>query len=63
MVLKFHMQHDEAAGLQKDKIQTARELKMAAGARIAKPFNQLFSSEPLDTVYLAETLYRTLGQP
>ena len=30
MVLKFHMQHDEVAGHQNDKIQASRESKMAA---------------------------------
>ena len=33
MVTKFHMQHDEAAGLQNDKIQPGRESKMAAIAK------------------------------
>ena len=33
MILKFHMQHDKAAGLQKSKIQAARELNMAAVAK------------------------------
>ena len=30
MVLKFHMQHGEAAGLKNDKIHAGREEKMAA---------------------------------
>ena len=30
MVLKFHMQHDKAAGLQNDKIQAVWESKMVA---------------------------------
>ena len=33
MILKFHMQHDKAAGLQKNKIEAARESKMAADAK------------------------------
>ena len=30
MILKFHVQHDKAAGLQKSKIQAAWESNMAA---------------------------------
>ena len=33
MVLKFHMQHDKAAGLQTDKIQAGQESNMAAVAK------------------------------
>ena len=33
MVLKFHMQHDKAAGLQNDRIQAGRKSKMAAAAK------------------------------
>ena len=33
MVLKFHMQHDKAAGLQNGEIQPGRESKMATVAR------------------------------
>ena len=33
MILKFHMQHDKSAGLQKNKIQFARESNMAAVAK------------------------------
>ena len=33
MVLKFHMQHDEAAGLQNDKIQVGWESNIAAVAK------------------------------
>ena len=33
MVLKFHMQHDGAAGLQNDKIQPGRDSKNAAVAK------------------------------
>ena len=33
MILKFHMQHEKAAELQKNKIQAARESNMAAFAK------------------------------
>ena len=33
MILKFHMQHDKAAGLQKNIIQAARESNMVAVAK------------------------------
>ena len=33
MILKFHMQHNKAAGLRKNKIQAARESNMAAVAK------------------------------
>ena len=33
MVLKFHMQHDKAAGLQNDKIQAGWESGMATVAK------------------------------
>ena len=33
MVVKFHMQHDKAAGLQNDKIQAGRESNIAAVAK------------------------------
>ena len=33
MVLKFHIQHGEAAGLQNDEIQAGQESKMAAAAK------------------------------
>ena len=33
MILKFHMQHDKSAGLQKNKIQAVRESNMAAVAK------------------------------
>ena len=33
MVLKFHMQHDKAAGLQNDEIQTGRESIKATVAK------------------------------
>ena len=36
MVLKFHMQHDQTAGLQNDKIQAGRESKMAAVTKNSK---------------------------
>ena len=46
MVLKFHMQHDEAAGLQNDDILPGRGSKMAAVAKIAIPIKSTFSPEP-----------------
>ena len=33
MILKFHMQHEKATGLQKNKILAARESNMAAVAK------------------------------
>ena len=48
MILKFHMQHDKAAGLQKNKIRAARESNMAAVAKIAKPLKSTLPPEPLD---------------
>ena len=33
MILKFHMQHDKAAGLQKNKTQAAWESNMAVVAK------------------------------
>ena len=48
MVLKFHMQHDEAAELQNDKIQAGRESKMAAVAKNSMPLKSNFSPELLD---------------
>ena len=33
MILKFHLQHDKAAGLQKNEIQAAWESNMAAVAK------------------------------
>ena len=33
MILEFHMRHDKAAGLQKNKIQAARESNMVAVAK------------------------------
>ena len=56
MILKFHMQHDKAAELQKNKIQAAQESNMAAILKIAKP-SKTFPPEPLD-IYLAKILYR-----
>ena len=55
MVLKFHMQHNKAAGLQNDKIQAGRESKVATVAKNSKTTNQLFLQNHL--IYLAETLY------
>ena len=48
MILKFHMQHDKAAGLQKNNGQAPRESNKAAVAKIAKPLKSTFPPEPLD---------------
>ena len=48
MVLKFHMQHDKAAGRQNDKIQACRELKKAADTKKKQSLKSTFSSDPLD---------------
>ena len=48
MILKFHLKHDKAAGLQKNKIQAARESNKAAVAKLAKPLKSTFPPEPLD---------------
>ena len=48
MILKFHMQHDKAAGLQKNEIQAAWESTMATVAKIAKPLKSTFPPEPLE---------------
>ena len=48
MGLKFHMQHNEAAGLKKNIIQAARESNVATVAKIAKPLKSTFPPEPLD---------------
>ena len=47
MILKFHMQHDKAAGLQKNKIQAAREQIWPLLLKIAKPLKSNFPPEPL----------------
>ena len=52
MVLKFYMQHDQAAGLQNDKTQAGRQSKLVA---VAKPLKSTFPPEHL--MYLAEILY------
>ena len=48
MIFKFYMQHDTAAGLQKNKIQAARESNVAAVAKIAKPLKSTFPPKTLD---------------
>ena len=48
MVLRFQMQHDEAAGLQNDKILPGRESKMAAAVENSLTTKINFSPEPLD---------------
>ena len=42
MVLKFHMQPDQTAGLENDKIQ-----HRCKSVKLAKPIKSTFSSEPL----------------
>ena len=42
------MQHDKTAGLQKNKIQSARESNMAAVAKKAKPLKSTFATKPLN---------------
>ena len=59
MVLKFHMQHDKAAGLQNDKFQAGRESIWPLLLKIAKPLKSIF----LPNIYLAEILYRALVAP
>ena len=48
MVLKFHMQHDKAAGLQNNKIQVGRESIWPLLLKIAKPLKSTFPPEPLN---------------
>ena len=48
MTREFHMQHDKAARLQKNKIQAARESNMALLLKIAKPLKSTFPPEQLD---------------
>ena len=45
------MQHEKAAGLQKNKIQAARESNMAAVAKIAKLLKSTFPPEPLLDIF------------
>ena len=48
MVLKFHMQHDMAAGLQNDKIHAGRESIWPLLVKIAKSLKSNFPFEPLN---------------
>ena len=43
MVLKFHMQHDKAAGLQNNKSRLVRNKKWPLLLKIAKPLKSTFS--------------------
>ena len=61
MILRFHMQHDKAAGLQKNKSQAARKSNKAAVAKITKPLKSAFLLNHL--IYLAKILYRALVAP
>ena len=44
MNLRFHMQHDQSAGLQNGEILPGRESKMATNTKIAKPKKLTFFS-------------------
>ena len=46
-MLKNHMQHYQAAGLQSDKIQPRRESKIATVTKNGEPIKSIFSPEPL----------------
>ena len=48
MVLKFHMQHEKAAGLQNDKIQAGWESIWQLLLKIAKQLKSTFPPEPLN---------------
>ena len=48
MVLKFHMQHDKAAGLQNDKIQASRESMWPLLLKIAKLLKSTFRPKSLN---------------
>ena len=61
MNLKFHMKHDQTAGLQTDKIQPGQESKMATNLKNSKPLKSFHLQN--DLVYLAEILYRVLMGP
>ena len=63
MVLKFHMPHDKAAGLQNEKIQAGWESIWTLLLKIAKPLKSTFPPEPINKLYLAEILCRALLAP
>ena len=46
MVLKFHMHHDQTAGLQTDKIQPDQESKMVVNTEDSNTNKSTFSPEP-----------------
>ena len=45
MNLKFHMKHDQTAGLQTDKIQPGQESKMATNLKNSKTIKIILSPE------------------
>ena len=61
MVLKFFMQHDEAAALQSDEIKPGRDQKWPLLLKIAKQIKSTFFQNHM--IYLAEILYRVLVGP
>ena len=52
MVLRFHVQHNQTAGLESDKIQHGRESKMAIVTKNSRQLNLFFFQNQM--VYLAE---------
>ena len=59
MVLKFHVQHDEAAGLQHDEIQPGQDFDFCLlSQRLKEPVGAIF---PLTNCYL-ETCKRVIGK-
>ena len=63
MVIKFHMQHDQTAGLQNDKIQSGQESKMATATENNKINKLAFSPEQIQIHYLAEILFGISQRP
>ena len=63
MVLKLHMQHDQAAGFQNDEIQHGQEskIKWPLLLKIAKPIKSTLIQHHM--VYLAEILHGALVGP
>ena len=62
MNLKFHMQHDQTAGLQTCKSQPGQESKTAANIKNSKTIKVIFFLQN-GLKYLAETLYVVLMGP
>ena len=55
MNIKFHMQHDQTAGLQTGKLQPSRESKMAADTKNSKTNKTNFFSRRAEYVWLKFT--------